>query len=194
VGRLRRLAGALPTFARLAWWGLVSPRLDRTPLVVVQAVVRGERGLLLCVRSDLRGWELPGGEPEAGESPERAVVREVREETGVEVAVERPLGDWERTGFRPHRARVYLCRAAGGAPTPSAETPRVAWFAPDALPDTLFPWYRDAIAVALAEPARAPVARRERQGLRAIAAGLAIDLRMRWRGEDSSPQREGPPR
>jgi ADP-ribose pyrophosphatase YjhB (NUDIX family) len=194
VGRLRRLAGVVPTYARLAWWGLVSPRIDRTPLVVVQAVVRGDPGLLLCVRADLRGWELPGGEPEPGEPPERAVVREVREETGVDVAVERAVGEWVRTGFRPHRALVYLCRPLGGTPAPSAETPRVAWFAPGALPDTLFPWYREAIADALAGAPPARGTRRERQGIRAIAAGLAIDLRMRWRGEDSSPERKGPPR
>jgi ADP-ribose pyrophosphatase YjhB (NUDIX family) len=181
VGRLGRLAAALPTYARIAWWGLVTPRLDRAPLVVVQAVVLSEAGVLLCVRSDLRGWELPGGEPQPGESAERALMREVREETGVEVEVERSVGEYLRSGFRPHCARVYLCRARAGAPAPSPETLRVAWFRPDALPDTLFPWYRIALADALAG-APEPVLRRERQGLRAIASGLAIDLRMRWRG------------
>jgi ADP-ribose pyrophosphatase YjhB (NUDIX family) len=186
VGRLGRLAGAVPSWARIAWWGLVSPRVERAPLVVVQAVVRGPAGILLCLRSDLRGWELPGGEPQPGESLEQALVREVREETGIDVEVERAVGEYVRHGFRPHSARVFLCCALAGTPAPSDETPRVAWFPAGALPDTLFPWYRGPLADALAgRPA--PVQRHERQGLAAILAGLAIDLRMRWRG-DTSPK------
>jgi 8-oxo-dGTP diphosphatase len=181
VGRLGRLAGAVPSWARIAWWGLVSPRVERAPLVVVQAVVRGPAGVLLCLRSDLRGWELPGGEPLPGEPPEAALQREVREETGVEVEPERHVGAYVRTGFRPHRAEVWLCRARAGEPTPSPETLRVAWFPAAALPDTLFPWYRAPLADALAD-VPAEVERHERQGVTAIAAGLSIDLRMRWRG------------
>ena len=64
------LAGALPVYARIAWWGLASPMAERRPLVVAQAVVRGDEGILLTVRSDLRGWELPGGTQESGESLE----------------------------------------------------------------------------------------------------------------------------
>ncbi len=37
-------------------------------------------------------WELPGGKVEPGESPESAVVREVREEIGCDVVAERRLG------------------------------------------------------------------------------------------------------
>lgn len=185
MGRLGRLLELLPAYARTAWWGLVGPRLEREGLLVAQAVVCGEAGVLLAVRSDLRGWELPGGNPEAGETPEDAVVREVREETGLDVEVERHVGDYVRTGFRPHRARVYRCRVRPGGPTrptPSPETPRVAWFHPDALPEALFPWYRAPVADALAGPA-GPVERHEHQGVASVAAGMAIDLRMRWSGE-----------
>lgn len=181
MGRIRRLLGALPSYAQTAWWGIVGPRLEREPLQVMQAVVIGDEGLLLTVRSDLRGWELPGGNAHAGETPEQALRREVLEETGITVETVRYVGDYVRTGFRPHRAHVWLCRPLAGMPTPSPETLRVAWHAGDALPKTLFPWYLEPIADALAKHAD-PVERHDHQGLRAILAGMRIDLRMRWRG------------
>ena len=178
-GLARRLLPVLPRYARLAWWGLVSPRWgDRETLRVLQAVVQSASGVLLSVRSDLRGWELPGGNPRPGESDEAALRREVREETGLAVEPLRRVGDYVRTGFRPHTARVYLCRVAGGRLRPSRETPRLRWFEPRALPTTLFPWYRAPIEDALAPPA-APVLRREFQGVRRVLQGMAIDLRMR---------------
>jgi ADP-ribose pyrophosphatase YjhB (NUDIX family) len=55
----------------------------------VGAVVHDAAGRLLLIRrghEPHRGlWSLPGGRIEAGESPEEAVVREVREETGLDV-------------------------------------------------------------------------------------------------------------
>ena len=177
----KRLAAVVPSYARLAWWGLVAPRVrGRVPLVVHQGFVFGPEGVLLCVRAQLRGWELPGGAAEAGESGEAAIAREVLEETGVRVSVEGLVAEYARTGFRPHTARIYRCRptATADAPRPSVETPWVRWFPLDALPSTLFPWFRGPIADALAgEPE--PVTRREHQGARAVLAGMAIDLRMR---------------
>ena len=181
MGRAVRVAAALPSYVRLAWWGIVSPRRERAPLVVHQAVVVGEAGVLLAMRAELRGWELPGGRPFPGEGGDAALRREVEEETGLTVEVLAHVGDYCRTGFRPHTARVYRCRVTGGALRASAETPAVAWFDPVALPRTLFPWYRGPLADALAELPE-PVAIREHQGWRHVVAGIAIDLAGRWHG------------
>jgi 8-oxo-dGTP pyrophosphatase MutT (NUDIX family) len=186
AGGPAQIARALTVYARIAWWGLVAPRLQEDrPLVVVQAVILEDRGgdarILLAVRSDVQGWELPGGNPEPGERLEDALVREVREETGLEVTPVRHVGDYVRTGFRPHTAKVHLCRVRGGALCPSDEAPVLRWFPPDRLPDTLFPWYREPISDALRDGAE-PVHRKERQGWRAIWAGIRIDASMRWRG------------
>jgi 8-oxo-dGTP diphosphatase len=179
AGLARRLVGIVPSWLEIGWWGLVAPRVgEREPLVVHQAVVLSERGVLLAVRDALRGWELPGGGALPGETGEQAVAREVLEETGVRVAVEGRVADYVRSGFRPHTARIWRCRALGGQPRPSPETPRVTWFDPRALPDTLFPWFRGPIADALDAAPEARL-RREHQGLAAVWAGMWIDLRMR---------------
>lgn len=205
-GRAGRLVFGFVDHLRTAWWGIVSPRLgESASLVIVQAVIlrpvagavraTGAAGgtdpevgaaaeeVLLSVRSELFGWELPGGTPLPGESLESAVVREVLEETGLSVVPEALVGRWERSGFRPHTAIVYRCRVVAGRETPSAETPRLGWFPATAPPATLFPWFAEPLARALVRGA--PPARGEdRQGLAAILAGLRIDLAMRWRGLD----------
>jgi 8-oxo-dGTP diphosphatase len=68
----------------------------------VGAVIHDPTGRLLLVQrghDPHRGlWSLPGGRIEAGESPEQAVVREVREETGLEVVPGRPVGRVQISG------------------------------------------------------------------------------------------------
>ena len=178
MGLPRRLARMLPVYARTAWWGLVGSRSGPRSREVVQAVVLDAGRVLLSVRVDLRGWELPGGNPSPGETPQAALVREVREETGIEVAPEVLVGRYHRRGFMPHLARVYRCRPVGGALRPSAETPRVRWWPVETLPDTLFPWYRGPLEDALRRGPE-PVVRHEYQGVAAVLAGMRIDLRMR---------------
>jgi 8-oxo-dGTP pyrophosphatase MutT (NUDIX family) len=190
-GVLLRLAAAVPNYLTLAWQGLVSPRIGaRSPAQVCQAVVLGEQRVLLAVRQDLRGWELPGGHVKPHELHEAALLREVREETGHEIRVERHIGDYVRSGFRPHIASVYACRVTGGALRPSFETPVVRWFDLDDLPDTLFPWFRAPIADAHAVRSE-PIVRHTYQGAAEVWAGLKIDLRMRLSNDRAGlPERD----
>ena len=63
---------------------------------VVAGVIRDARGRILLARRtlgrDLAGlWEFPGGKVEPGESPEDALVRELREELGIEASVSEAL-------------------------------------------------------------------------------------------------------
>jgi 8-oxo-dGTP pyrophosphatase MutT (NUDIX family) len=178
-GRILRLAALLPDYARTALRGLFSHRIRRGERIVVQAVILSEQGVLLTVRHDLRGWELPGGNLDPGESELDGLLREVHEETGLRVEVLGLVGEYRRTGFLPHRARVYRCRPVSGVLTPSAETPLVRWWEPLQVPTTLFPWYRTPLQDALAESSE-PAQRDEHLGLAEIWAGMRTDLRMRW--------------
>ncbi|HWE51654.1 MAG TPA: (deoxy)nucleoside triphosphate pyrophosphohydrolase [Bryobacteraceae bacterium] len=55
---------------------------------VVAGVLRRDDRILICQRRadqpHALKWEFPGGKLEAGESPEQALVRELREELGIE--------------------------------------------------------------------------------------------------------------
>ena len=94
--------------------------LSGSPAVTVVAAMvtelsAGERRVFLARRSPEAGhgglWELPGGKLEAGESPEAAVAREIREELGVGLEiVGEPLTYGARVGARNYIFIVYPAR------------------------------------------------------------------------------------
>ena len=197
-GRVGRFWGGLLDYALIVWWGLVRPRVSEDrDLEISQAVIlRGgptsdSQEVLLSIRRDLFGWELPGGTIEGGEGREDALLREVCEETGLEVAIDARVGSWTREGFRPHVAHIYRCHVVGGTLTPSHETPRLGWSDAASPPNELFPWYRDPLARSLRGVD--PEEHREWQGLSSILTAMRIDLGLRWRGLPPSRDSEHTP-
>lgn len=74
---------------------------------VSAAIIRQDGKILATQRGygDLAGgWEFPGGKIEAGETPEEALVREIREELDVSVGVDSLLAvvDYDYDVFRLH--------------------------------------------------------------------------------------------
>jgi ADP-ribose pyrophosphatase YjhB (NUDIX family) len=56
-----------------------------SPITQSSGVCFDDRGRILLLRQEGKPWNLPGGHPEAGETLEQAVEREVYEETTVKV-------------------------------------------------------------------------------------------------------------
>ena len=108
--------------------------------VRVAAAVVWRDGRLLLTQRPPGGplglqWELPGGKIEEGESPEHALVREVREELGV---LATPLEVLEvDTHDYPHGLEVEIvfvhCTLESRDFTPSRAVHAVRWTAPAAL-------------------------------------------------------------
>ena len=87
---------------------------------VVAAIIQKDGRILATQRGygeQKDGWEFPGGKIEPGETPEEALVREIREELAMEVQVKRHVVDvaWDYPTFHLVMA-CFLCSIAEGSP------------------------------------------------------------------------------
>ena len=104
-----------------------------TVLVAAVALIDGDGRILIAQRPEgksLAGlWEFPGGKVEPGETPEAALVRELREELGIEVE-EACLGPFTFASHAYEKFHLlmplYLCRVWQGTPT-SLEGQALKW-------------------------------------------------------------------
>ena len=109
--------------------------------VRVAAAVVWRDGQLLLTQRPAAGplaqqWELPGGKIEAGETPEHALVREIREELGVQAT---PIEVLEvDTHDYPHGLEVEIvfvrCQLDSYQFVPSPAVRAARWLTPESIP------------------------------------------------------------
>jgi 8-oxo-dGTP diphosphatase len=106
------------------------------------------QGRLVWVRHAERGWELPGGKVEPGESPEAAARRECLEEAGLQLGPLVWLAEYvydlpHREGQSPDSAVKWVYAASvedAGARTAESETVDVRVFRPVPSPEDVRQW------------------------------------------------------
>ena len=118
------------------------------------AIIKKEDKVLIAKRSDgkYRGfWEFPGGKVETGETPENALIREVKEELNIDINNKciAPLS-FSEFDYKQFQLLLllYVCRRWDGHPT-SMEKNELKWVKPNMLRKYKMPPADDALIYCL---------------------------------------------
>lgn len=96
-------------------------------IVSAATIVLNEQGEILLIRGPRRGWEMPGGQVEEGESLREAAVRETREETGIDIEVLTFCGIFQNVNNSICNT-LFLAKPIGGKLTTSKESLEVGFY------------------------------------------------------------------
>lgn len=96
-------------------------------IVSAATIVLNEQNEILLIKGPRRGWEMPGGQVEEGESLKDAAIRETFEESGIEIEVVKFCGVYQNVSASICNT-LFLARPVGGKPTTSPESLEVGFF------------------------------------------------------------------
>ena len=124
-------------------------------IVVSIALINNEDEILLSKRPEkkhLSGfWEFPGGKVEEGETPEKALIREVKEELNIDIN-NKCIAPLSFSEFDYNKFQLllllYICRRWDGVPM-SMENNKLEWVKPNMLRDYKMPPADDALIYCL---------------------------------------------
>lgn len=95
--------------------------------VSAAAIVLNDRNEILLIRGPKRGWEMPGGIVEEGESLKEAAIRETKEESGIDIEITKFCGVFQNVS-RSICNTLFLGRPIGGELTTTPESLEVGYF------------------------------------------------------------------
>lgn len=113
------------------------------PKVAVVMLVLQAQQVLLVKRAVDPGkgkWALPAGFVDAGEDPQTAAVREVREETGLHIHIDTLLDVFPKMNDSGTADIViaYQAHVLAGEIVPADDAEAADWFSADTLPELVF--------------------------------------------------------
>lgn len=123
------------------------------PAVVAVIFDATSQKVLLVKRRDVPIWVLPGGGREAQETPEEAILREVKEETGLQVTLIRHAAKYTPINALASETDLFFCRASNQPLALSDETADIRFFLLQDLPSTFFNIHAHWLKETLAQPA-----------------------------------------
>ncbi|KRE36796.1 NUDIX hydrolase [Paenibacillus sp. Soil522] len=95
--------------------------------VSAATIVLNERNEILLIKGPERGWEMPGGVVEEGESLKNAAIRETKEESGIDIEVTKFCGVFQNVSQSICNT-LFLGRPIGGDLTTTPESLEVGFF------------------------------------------------------------------
>lgn len=96
-------------------------------IISAATIVVNDKNEILLIKGPKRGWEMPGGQVEEGESIRDAAIRETKEESGIEVEIVRFCGIFQNVK-KSICNTLFLAKPIGGESTTSSESLEVGFF------------------------------------------------------------------
>lgn len=91
------------------------------------AIVVNDKNELLLIKGPRRGWEMPGGQVEEGESLSQAAIRETKEESGIDIEIIKFCGIFQNIGNSICNT-LFIAKPIGGELTITDESLEVGFF------------------------------------------------------------------
>ena len=95
--------------------------------VSAATIVLNDQKEILLIKGPIRGWEMPGGIVEEGESLKDAAIRETKEESGIDIEVLKFCGIFQNVK-KSICNTLFLANPIGGDFTTSSESLEVGFF------------------------------------------------------------------
>ncbi|TLS37047.1 NUDIX hydrolase [Pseudalkalibacillus caeni] len=96
-------------------------------IVSAATIVVNEQREILLIKGPRRGWEMPGGQVEEGESLKEAAIRETKEETGIDIEDLQFCGVFQNVKGSICNT-LFLAKPVGGTLTTSPESLEVGFY------------------------------------------------------------------